>query len=209
MINLIRTLAAVAVITTATVSPVEAKISFLEAALFFLTDVEATHEDTATDREIILRQYPLVAYLVDGNPCLVRLRSTSSNRPNSIWQMDFCKITRWQWVRGGWPGRDSLGQPAFTQAGYHWFGKDAFCISRNWHEDENYMDPDFAKIVGHCNVMTITSHQEEIIAYDDKIDIGTLINKGGPSIGGRPVNRMIRSYRYLTWLLKGEEPKPY
>jgi len=203
MINLIRTLAAVAVISTATMSPVEAKISFLEAALFFLTDVEATHEDTATDREIILRQYPLVAYLVDGNPCLVRLRSGSRN---SIWQMDFCKITHWQWLPTGEPSTP----PGFSvQAGYHWFGKDALCVSRNWHEDENYMDPDFAKIVGHCNVMTITSHQEEIIAYDDKIDIGTLINKGGPSIGGRPVNRMIRSYRYLTWLLKGEEPKPY
>src|SRR5262249_12513825 len=136
MINLIRTLAAVAVISTGTISPVEAKISFLEAALFFLTDVEATHEDTATDREIILRQYPIVAYLVDGNPCLVRIRSGS--RPNSIWQMDFCKITRWQWL----PGESYVTTDHFSLvAGYYWFGKDAYCVSRNWHEDGNYMDP--------------------------------------------------------------------
>ena len=179
MINLIRTLAAVAVITTATVSPVEAKISFLEAALFFLTDVEATHEDTATDREIILRQYPLVAYLVDGNPCLVRLRSGSRN---SIWQMDFCKITHWQWLPTGEPSTP----PGFSvQAGYHWFGKDALCVSRNWHEDENYMDPDFAKIVTHCNLMVTMGGK--IIAYSEHDDIGGFVSKDGRSRGGTPL----------------------
>jgi hypothetical protein len=93
MINLTRTLLAVVAISTATISPVKANVSFLEAALFFLTGVEATNQDIVTDREIILRRYPLVAYLVDGNPCAVRIRNTNNNR---LYQMDFCKITGWR-----------------------------------------------------------------------------------------------------------------
>jgi hypothetical protein len=203
MINLPRTIAAVVVaISTAAISPVEAKISFLEAALFFLTDVEVTHQDTATDREIILRQYPIVAYLVDGNSCLVRIRNTSSN---VTWQMDFCKITGWQWL----PGESYMTTDHhLLEAGYHWFGKDAYCISRNWHEDENYMDPDFAKIVSRCNLATLISGGGEL-AYSDKYDIEGFVNKDGRSRGGRPSIRMIASFRYLMWLLKGDEPKPY
>ena len=63
--------------------------SFLEAALFFLTGVEPGPTDTVTDQEIILQRYPIVAYVVDGKPCAVRIRNTTDNQ---IWHMDFCKL---------------------------------------------------------------------------------------------------------------------
>jgi hypothetical protein len=155
--------------------------------LFFLTGVEATNQDIVTDREIRLRQYPIVAYLVDGNPCLVRLRNTNNY---TVWQMDFCKITGWRWVPG-------------MHGGYRWFGKDAFCISRNWRKDENYTDPDFATISSGCDLERHDFWGPS--AYLDRIDIRLYVSKDGFSwlwSWKRPIDRMIASYRYMEWFME-------
>jgi hypothetical protein len=112
MISFTKTLVSAA-LASAMISPVKAqttKTSFLEAALFFLTGVEPTDEDSVTDREIILRREPLVAHLVDENPCAVRLRNT---RNNTVWQMDFCKSPN----TDGCGGTQLTTQATFGSAG--------------------------------------------------------------------------------------------
>src|SRR5262245_48601190 len=174
-------------------SRAEAKVSFLEAALFFLTGVEATNQDYVTDNEIRLSRYPIVAYTVPGNPCAVRLRYTDEqNRGNTIWQMDFCKITSWRWYPG-------------MMAGYYWIGKpDAFCYSRTWKTPDNYMHPEFSRMATGCG--SNPGYGAEV-AYAWMWDIGVYVGKGPTR--NRDVDRMIASYRYLQWLWSGEEPKPY
>ena len=53
----------------AAISPVKAETSFLEAAQFFLTGVDATSDEIVSEREIVLHKYPLVVYLVDDKTC--------------------------------------------------------------------------------------------------------------------------------------------
>jgi hypothetical protein len=170
--------------------PVKAEVSFLEAALFFLTGVEPTDEDSVTDREIILRREPLVAYLVD-DPCIVRLRNTNND---SIWQMDFCKITEWRWASG-------------LQAGYVWIGKsNAFCVSWKWNKPENYTDPDFWKIMSTCHSYQLGWGS---VVVDHTINIGVFVDKGNrPRNRPRSQERMVASFKYIVTLLTGKS-KPY
>jgi putative Ca2+/H+ antiporter (TMEM165/GDT1 family) len=56
--------AAALVVLATTTLPVKAETSFLEAALFFITGVDTTNEDTVTNHEVRLSRYPIVAYLV-------------------------------------------------------------------------------------------------------------------------------------------------
>jgi hypothetical protein len=90
---------------TVMLSPAKAEPSFLEAALFFLTNVEAGGSDTITDSEIALSRYSLVAYLgpaePNGRTCRVRLRNTATNQ---IWQMNFCKLHGYQYSQFGGGG---------------------------------------------------------------------------------------------------------
>lgn len=165
-----------ALLAVSTVSPVKAETSFLEAALFFLTGVDTTNEDTVTDREIRLRQYPLVAYLVDGKPCAVRLRNTETN---NIWEMDFCKITSFE-----------RSTPVPGVVSYSWEGKGVLCISRHRQQKENYIDPDFAKISSECRNNVYGG-----------IDIGFFV---GSEFRGRSVDRMIASFKYIQSLLTGK-----
>jgi hypothetical protein len=76
MVDLTRTLTAAALAVTATISPAKAETTFLEAAMFFITGVDATSEDTVSEDEIRLHRYPIVAYLA-GN-CAVRIRMTTA-----------------------------------------------------------------------------------------------------------------------------------
>lgn len=94
--------------------------AFLEAAVFFITGVDTTKVDMVTNREIVLGRYPIVAYLVDSNPCAVRIRTTT--KPYTVWQMDFCKITHYQRVNY---------VPIYQLV---WVGqKSAFCVYRGWN----------------------------------------------------------------------------
>jgi len=196
----IRTLVTAAVI--ATISPVEAKQpSFLEAALFFLTSVEPTAEDSVTDREIILRREPVVAYLVDGAPCVVRLRNT---RTDAVWQMDFCKITSYRWMQGS----------SARYSTYLWFGEpDAFCFSDKWDRHENYTDPDFAKIATRCSAIKRPWGYE---VFNDHVPISnfgisTFVNTRNSMHPEwyRSQARMVDCFEYIVTLLTGEPPPPY
>jgi len=75
MINLVRVFIAAALFATSTISSANAETSFLEAAQFFLTGVDANSDEIVSEREIVLRKYPLVVYLVDDKPCVVRMRT--------------------------------------------------------------------------------------------------------------------------------------
>lgn len=192
---MLKRLTAVALCTIALLAPAKAETSFLQAALFFLTDVEATRNDDVSETEINLRQYPLVIYLMEDVPCVVRIRNT---RTNILWQMNFCKITRWTWEGpGAW-------------AGYRWIGAGAFCVSRKWNRNENYTDPDFAKIATACDLEQHPYYGTS--AYLDRLDIRFYLSGDGWSWQwnwGRSRDRMIASFRYIVWILNGEEPKPY
>src|SRR6266540_7572766 len=136
MVSFANSLLTAALVVAAMTSSVKADPSFLEAGLFFLTGVEPAEGDVVTERGIVLFREPLVAYLVDGKPCVVRLRNTKNN---TVWQMDFCKIAGYRW--------NSPPAGFNLPSGYIWLGKDdTFCVSWNWDEKKNYTDPDFAKI---------------------------------------------------------------
>jgi hypothetical protein len=204
MISFTKTFISAALVASVMISPVKAqttKTSFLEAALFFLTGVEPTDDDSVTDREIILRREPLVAYLVDDNPCAVRLRNT---RNNTVWQMDFCKLTEYRWMNA-----DPALYGAAYNTGYRWIGKrDAFCVSWKWDKRENYTDPDFAKITTDCGLYNTAWGR---VAVDHHIDIGFFVDKysmpryRNPS---RSQERMVASFKYIVTLLTGKS-KPY
>jgi hypothetical protein len=93
-----RSLGIVMTLMLALLSSAKAEPTFLEAALFFLTDVETSNQDYVTKTEIRLRRWPIVAYLVKDAPCVVRIWNTNYDR---LWQFDFCKITEARWTPGG------------------------------------------------------------------------------------------------------------
>ncbi len=98
--------------------------AFLEAAFFFITGVDAASDEIFNNREIALHGYPIVAYLVDDDSCVLRLRTTA--QPYVVWQMHFCRITHYK-QHGGV---------------IYWFGfNNAFCTYRGWNENENYTGP--------------------------------------------------------------------
>jgi|GEM_PF-4291974 len=155
---------------------------FLEAAAFFLTGVDATSDEIVSNREIVLRQYPLVIYLVDNKPCTVRMRN-----PERQWvmQWDLCKITNYLWHQGGWVWE---GEP------------DAFCASR-WLPNENYVDPDFKKLGERvkCNQPAAMqgSWDAQYFATGEFRDY---------RVPWRSQERMMASFKYIVTLLTG---KPY
>jgi hypothetical protein len=173
-------------------SPDKAETSFLEAALFFITGVDATSEDSVTEREIVLRREPIVAYLVDSNPCAFRIRTTT--QPYTVWQWDFCKITHYQ--GGGLSRYDTT---------VLWMGhKTAFCIYRGWNKNENYTGP-----IDEQNCRGVFNETAPLAngytAWNSYLDIGSLIDRDKPR-GGRSRDRMIASFKYIVTLLRG---KPY
>jgi hypothetical protein len=88
MSKLTGTLVVAALAAIAILSPTQAtEVSFLEAGLFFLTDLQPGPNDVVTPSEIRLADHPLVAYTVDDN----RIRNTQTGY---IYQMDFCKFIR-------------------------------------------------------------------------------------------------------------------
>jgi len=56
MVDLTRTLTAAALAVIATISPAKAETTFLEAAIFFITGVDATSEDTVSENQITLHR---------------------------------------------------------------------------------------------------------------------------------------------------------
>ena len=197
MIHPTRIFVAAALFATATISPVKAETSFLEAALFFLTAADTRSEDSVTDREIILRRYPIVAYLVDGEPCKVRLRNTSDHR---IFQIDFCKLTSYSFWR----------QPEDVYGGMWVFGRgfqgwnsgpepEAFCVS-TWLPDKNYLEPDFRKT---GNPVRCQSQYLGNMHIKDFVE--------GSGVGyHRPQERMVASFKYIVMsLTPPEQRKPY
>jgi hypothetical protein len=71
-------------------------VSFIEAALYFLTAVEPSAFDEADDYHIVLSNYPIRIYLLESDRCVVRLRTTT--KPITFWQMKFCELTGYQWT---------------------------------------------------------------------------------------------------------------
>jgi hypothetical protein len=189
MIKLAKVLVATAPLAVSPVSPVKAEASFLEAATFFLTGVDATDDEIVSEREIVLHKYPFVIYLVDDKSCVVRMRNATNH---NIWQMDFCKLTGYQWDRAGstWVVR---GKP------------NAFCGS-NWLPNENFMDPDFTKTGKPvtCNFLGVDP-LGEAVAFDGSWD-AYMFSTGKLSIPFRSQQRFMASLKYIGQSLTG---KPY
>jgi hypothetical protein len=183
MDRLARALVAAALLGVATISPVKAETSFLEAALFFITGVDTTDEDTVTDREIRLSRYPIVAYLADSNPCAVRLRATTQP---TIWQLDFCKITGYRL----WGQRSAI-----------WYGyKTAFCTYRGSDANTNYVGP-----IDEQNSQCGLGASDPEIVWSFDYHIGTLFNRTQTQYW-RSLERMMGAFKYVVMLLTG---KPY
>jgi hypothetical protein len=176
--------------------------AFLEAALFFLTGVDATSDEIVSERQIVLRRYPLVAYLVDGKPCVVRLRNTTSHQ---IWQLDFCKITSYEWSVLIW----------------RWNGKpDAFCVS-TWGDsniwegkpDENFTDPDFTKTGRpvECGLFGTNNVPGGTIAFDGNWDADWFTTGYENRYERmRSQQRVMASFKHIrTLLTPPEQRKPY
>jgi hypothetical protein len=207
MINLTRTLVTAALVATAAVSPVKAaEVSFLEAGLFFLTDLQPGEGDRVTDREIVLARYPLIAYTVDDSPCAIRIRNTLTR---FIWQMDFCKI-----ASARWDGRSGfmrfVGQ------------RDAFCWAKWVRNDEpgNYQG-DLRKISeqvrcgqGSWPIDTPNDTSPQVLAdgYGPSVYLSTwgvgLFIDGVPR--PRDTQRMLAALKYMGRLqTPPEQRKPY
>jgi hypothetical protein len=187
-------LAALALLLSAAmILPAKADVSFLEAALYFLTAIEPTQGDTVNGSKIILARYPIVAYLVDDKPCAVRIRTTT--QPYTIWQMDFCKITYYQWSSGTWI---FVGEP------------NAFCKGR-WNRNEDYSgaieriaSPMFGRAM--CGVGDGATGQ---LAFIGITDISDFIELGYKS-HSRSQPRLMQSFKYIEMLLTpAEQRKPY
>ena len=171
--------------------------AFLEAALYFLTnvDADASRGDVIDTEQIALGRYPAVIYLVNGNPCAVRLRTTTM--PYTIWQMDFCKITYVQ-------RRNTYGGPAYYWNGY----KTALCTHKGWDKNENY--------TGAIDEQECMPEQNKMPRYEGEKGpniylIYTSVNNIDTLFGDRPsqirsAERMMASFKYIQTLLTG---KPY
>jgi hypothetical protein len=173
--------------------------AFLEAALFFITGVDAASDEIVGNREIVLRQYPIVAYLVDSNSCAVRIRTTT--QPYIVWQMDFCKITHYE------------QSTRYGNVTVYWLGyKTAFCTYKGWNKDENYTGT-IGELDSKCTVYGVGSSGEdpegpEHIAWSSMLDVRTLFN--GDAHTGRSVDRMIAAFKNIRMLVTPpEQRKPY
>jgi hypothetical protein len=171
-------------------SPVKAETSFIEAVTFFLTGVDATGDEIVSEREIHLHKYPLVVYLVDDKRCVVRVRNTTTQGtwPLQVWQLDFCKITGYQWV-SYWNAWVWIGEPGVF-----------FCAAK-WSSNENYMDPDFTKL-GKSVKCHFPPYGSEFQGNWD----ADLFTFGSLNMNLRSQQRLMASYKYIEYLLTG---KPY
>jgi hypothetical protein len=192
MIILTRTLVAAALVLTATVTPsgssgTSEQRAFLEAALFFVTNIEPRQEDTVNDREIIIYRHRIKAYLVDSNPCAVRFSTTTGTY--TVWQIDFCEISSYRRL-----GRYEI----------QWWGsKTGLCImfDGGLREMTNYYGPMVASTCGRLKFY------DEYYVWSSFKDINDMT---GTRLEGdyshRSVDRMITSFKYIETLLRG---KPY
>jgi hypothetical protein len=159
-------------------------VSFIEAALYFLTAVEPSAFDEADDYHIVLSNYPIRIYLLESDRCVVRLRTTT--KPITFWQMKFCELTGYQWTNNGMS----------THGGsWQFVGKDnsqLFCQS-HLDRNEDYM--------GELKMETCFSY------YDGVISMDSLLNRRYPP---RSQARMLESLKYIIKLLTPpEQRKPY
>jgi hypothetical protein len=160
-------------------------VSFIEAALYFMTAVEPTAFDEVDDYHIVLSQYPMRIYLLDSDSCIVRLRTTT--KPYTFWQMKFCKITGYQWSNDG-----------LNTAGGSWdfvakdSDKDLFCQARLDRNDD-YM--------GEMKMETCFAFYSGVISMD------SLLNHRFPP---RSQTRMMESMKYIAKILTPPaQRKPY
>ena len=188
MVDLTRTLAAAALAISATIAPATAETSFLEAALFFITGLDATSEDTVSEDEIRVGRYPLVAYLT-GN-CAVRIRNTKA--PNWVYQWDFCKFTGYQ--RSSSPGGWSI----------IWRGrKDTLCIYKDWGKNVNYDGP-IDDENSTCNPLGGGGPDPySYIAWNSDFGVDIFFGQAGRRSS---VDRQMGAYKYIESLLTG---RPY
>ena len=187
MVDLTRTLTAAALAVTATISPAKAETTFLEAAMFFITGVDATSEDTVSEDEIRLHRYPIVAYLA-GN-CAVRIRMTTA--PSWVYQMDFCKFTGYQ--RSSRPGGWTIV----------WLGrKDTLCICKSWDKNANYDGP-INDENSTCNPLGGGDPDGRYTAWNSEFGLDIFFGQAGRRSS---VDRMMGAYKYIELLLTG---KPY
>jgi hypothetical protein len=179
---------------TSTHSGTSEQRAFLEAAFFFITGVDATAQEIVTNREIHLDRYPIVGYLVDDNRCAIRIRTTT--QLYVVWQMDFCKITHYE-------DSTKYSNRTVTWRGY----KTAFCTHRGWDKNTNYTGL-INKQNSRCGLYD-QSDSEYMknwhIVWTSAFDAHGLLD-GKARTGGRSVDRMIASFKYITTLLAG---KPY
>jgi hypothetical protein len=189
-------------------------VSFLEAALFFLTAIEPVPEDVVSDSRIALSKYPIVAYLVEDNPsCQVRLRTTI--QPYTVWQMDFCKLVRYEWRGNAWA---FIGKPG------------AFCRGA-LAKDEDYMDtiwklddPNNVVVKSpinmssplSCDLGTAPDFEKDktgpyslAVAFQGTLDMSKFIELN-KVYGLRSQSRLLESMKYIdTLLTPPERRKPY
>jgi hypothetical protein len=155
--------------------------SLLEAVAFFMTGVDAGADEIVSDNQIVLRNYPIVVYLVDGNRCVARLRLMTTH---AIWQLDFCKITEYRWERQGF---------------WEWYGDPGVFCQAKWLPDENYIEPDFTRI-GTVKCKGNTAFQGN---WDAELFV---TGKFDLTRGWRSQDRVMAAYKYIVTLLTG---KPY
>jgi hypothetical protein len=175
--------------------------AFLEAALFFITGVDASSNEIVSNRKIKLGRYPIVAYLVDSNPCAIRLRTTTL--PYTVWQMDFCKITNYEQSHDMGPG---IRHYRILWRGY----KTAFCTYRGWDKNANYTGP-IGEPDSTCSILgeDYAPHlpQNWYVAWSSDLDVLSLIEDGKARGGQRSVDRMIASFKYIVRLLTPPEQR--
>ena len=155
-------------------------------------------DTNVTNREVVLDQYPIVAYLVDSNPCAVRIRHTET--PHWIMQMDFCKITHYQKMYGA----------------VRWYGyKGAMCYFYGWDKNENYFGPINEQNSKRCSIYEYKSEglSNWYTAWTSGIDINDLLPEPGQHQNYAPLRseeRMIGAFTYIVKLLTPpEQRKPY
>jgi hypothetical protein len=203
MISLARVFIAAALLGVATISPVKAQTqaSFLEAALYFMTDLEPTAQDIVTEDEIVVRygSMVLVAYTVPSNRCAVRIRKKlEPTLSGVITQFDFCKLTNYQ-----------LDSTPGGHVNVTWLGhRTGMCIYKGWDKNENYygpIDDSNAQCGGNgCSA----GAPDYCVLHGSALDLLYLLY-GGPLVPQRThldAKRMVSAVEYIGYLLTG---KPY
>jgi|SRR5262245_38284249 len=200
-------LASLALAFAISTTTAQAQTSFVEAALFFLTSIEPSQNDTVDDDEIVLADFPLAAYSVPEDQCLIRLRRTRA--PFTTWQFNFCIVT----------GFELHTEPPAPGVRVWWKGKPGVFCSRETAREGKI---EGLKFGGRCDIpmtgnaltnpgppyvyITNGTKRYEGRRFLSTAELGSA--ERTESLSGYP-RRNIDAYRYIAETFLGAEFKPY